>query len=974
MSFFTDEKLKAYLHSRVIYSGSTNGEVFGIIVDGFRFLRAHQRYFLSQNVALTSSLNQEVKKEECSTVPRKPCVSSERSAQPRIFYFLSHFHSDHYTGLTSSWNNARIFCSVSTAAAVVHSLGISPKYVCPLEVGKIYQGQIVSSTSSSSFPFFPELVLMEEPNGGRREVFSSADNTKSCKNPYSMDWCTPTPSYFSVRLLCANHCPGAVMFLFYSPSFGYVVHTGDFRFETNGWRNPPAPLLLQKPPPITVKVQPPEKEALSSRALGEGNQNVLLGHAKDPEKSNWVTKELFVHSFTLRKVSSKEAPRLMAYEDTLIMDDPYLRAACGKVRTLFLDNTYGAPCFEFPPQRDAAREVVEEVGALLWDEVLRSVQKMGLSSTFPKATKSSPNCSLTFQIAILSGSYTLGKERLVLDLLETFSELSGTGLLESDSESKAIWASPEKVALLRAMQVYNKHFRSWKLLSPKQEFSTLLSGVDINNVSSDAVCMKGFEEADDMLPHNDEKTRRKIIATIPSVHLPVFRLLEHCENVREKMHEFSSSASASFVSSEVVNEVCQSSSLSVTLFILPMEATGYVAIRKALTCRSSFLSEVSLSTVPPSSEEDKNSGDCFLSVSAYPSIPSFTHRSPLSLLKIQENIFLDLATFHHVIAVEPTGWTKKKKRSVIYSKRNSTVFSTQNSSSWSTPYSAVRISFPYSEHSSFSKLLEFVRFLNPQRIIPTVDAELFKKHESLFLEKAPRLLSSFGVMPLSRLLAAGSSREKTAAASGTASTVIRPTTPLSTPPSATSTSTIGRAVGPSNSAPTGRFVENTEDILHNSITEGVHGTSEPQCVAEGKASETENSVAHRKMQKPSDAFSRRLDSFVTPTVAKLSQVPLRWEMDETDAQTLLLLPSKTNMKTKGRKRKRFVSPEASIIESMEILRQEPANHLMMSSKRFSLSKSPSNQSCVSDCVFLRKEEVVFVISSDDDEHRKHEEV
>jgi Cft2 family RNA processing exonuclease len=42
---------------------------------------------------------------------------------------------------------------------------------------------------------------------------------------------------FTVMLMDAAHCPGAVMFLFKSARFGTVLHTGDFRFSKAMLRN-----------------------------------------------------------------------------------------------------------------------------------------------------------------------------------------------------------------------------------------------------------------------------------------------------------------------------------------------------------------------------------------------------------------------------------------------------------------------------------------------------------------------------------------------------------------------------------------------------------------------------------------------------------------------------------------------------------------------------------------------------------------
>ncbi|XP_068641660.1 DNA ligase 6 isoform X2 [Aristolochia californica] len=98
-----------------------------------------------------------------------------------VSYFLSHFHSDHYTGLNSSWSKGLIFCSITTASLLIESLKISNHFVAPLSLG--------------------ETVIVD-----------------GCE----------------VTLVDANHCPGAVQFLFKVPAKDgrdeRYVHTGDFRY------------------------------------------------------------------------------------------------------------------------------------------------------------------------------------------------------------------------------------------------------------------------------------------------------------------------------------------------------------------------------------------------------------------------------------------------------------------------------------------------------------------------------------------------------------------------------------------------------------------------------------------------------------------------------------------------------------------------------------------------------------------------
>ncbi|XP_050372696.1 DNA ligase 6 isoform X2 [Argentina anserina] len=95
-----------------------------------------------------------------------------------ISYFLSHFHSDHYTGLSPNWSQGLVFCSPTTARLLTHVLRVPSPFVVPLPL----------------------------------------------RQPLLIDGC-------HVLLLDANHCPGAVQFLFKLPNSQTFIHTGDFRFS-----------------------------------------------------------------------------------------------------------------------------------------------------------------------------------------------------------------------------------------------------------------------------------------------------------------------------------------------------------------------------------------------------------------------------------------------------------------------------------------------------------------------------------------------------------------------------------------------------------------------------------------------------------------------------------------------------------------------------------------------------------------------
>lgn len=110
--------------------------------------------------------------------------------QARIF-FLTHLHGDHITGLTPSWNQP-IYCSEITAKLLSHHHQIKKKLIHPLSLDT------------------PHIIYLDQEH---REQMT-------------------------VTVIDANHCPGAVMFLF-EGYFGTILHTGDFRFHLPMIEDPP---------------------------------------------------------------------------------------------------------------------------------------------------------------------------------------------------------------------------------------------------------------------------------------------------------------------------------------------------------------------------------------------------------------------------------------------------------------------------------------------------------------------------------------------------------------------------------------------------------------------------------------------------------------------------------------------------------------------------------------------------------------
>ncbi|XP_020206250.1 DNA cross-link repair protein SNM1 [Cajanus cajan] len=110
-------------------------------------------------------------------------------------WFLSHFHLDHYQGLTKSFNHGKIYCSSITARLVNMNIGIS----------------------------YDKLHVL--PLNQKVEIAG-----------------------IDVTCLDANHCPGSIIILFQPPNGKAVLHTGDFRFSEEMAVNP----LLQMCPINTL--------------------------------------------------------------------------------------------------------------------------------------------------------------------------------------------------------------------------------------------------------------------------------------------------------------------------------------------------------------------------------------------------------------------------------------------------------------------------------------------------------------------------------------------------------------------------------------------------------------------------------------------------------------------------------------------------------------------------------------------------
>ncbi|KAK9134631.1 hypothetical protein Syun_013961 [Stephania yunnanensis] len=119
------------------------------------------------------------------------------SSNRKRHHFLTHAHKDHTFGISSPHLSSPIYCTQITQNLLLHQFPqIDRSLFVGIEVG--------------------ESLAVDDPDGG-----------------------------FAVTAFDANHCPGAVMFLF-EGTFGSILHTGDCRLSPECLQNLPEKYLGKK--------------------------------------------------------------------------------------------------------------------------------------------------------------------------------------------------------------------------------------------------------------------------------------------------------------------------------------------------------------------------------------------------------------------------------------------------------------------------------------------------------------------------------------------------------------------------------------------------------------------------------------------------------------------------------------------------------------------------------------------------------
>lgn len=88
-------------------------------------------------------------------------------------YLLTHFHSDHTTGLTRSFSAGLVFCTPVTARLLRHDMGLPAARICalPLNETAVIEGTEVTPIDANHCPGACMFLFRLRPDaGGRRQV------------------------------------------------------------------------------------------------------------------------------------------------------------------------------------------------------------------------------------------------------------------------------------------------------------------------------------------------------------------------------------------------------------------------------------------------------------------------------------------------------------------------------------------------------------------------------------------------------------------------------------------------------------------------------------------------------------------------------------------------------------------------------------------------------------------------------------
>ena len=149
---------------------------------------------------------------------------------------------DHTVGLSASWDLGVIYCSALTKALLALEFG--PALGSRLRALELEQAHIivlqqaVATTAATAAAVDPQQQQQQQQTDDGWEGIEDEVKEDPAVNASSGAGAAgaagaaggAVASSFTVSLFPSNHCPGSVMFLFRSGSWGSILHTGDFRY------------------------------------------------------------------------------------------------------------------------------------------------------------------------------------------------------------------------------------------------------------------------------------------------------------------------------------------------------------------------------------------------------------------------------------------------------------------------------------------------------------------------------------------------------------------------------------------------------------------------------------------------------------------------------------------------------------------------------------------------------------------------
>lgn len=544
-------------------------------------------------------------------------------------YILTHFHSDHYGGLTDAFPNgndgARIYCTPITAALVENILGVEPRHIVAV-------------------PFDTPFSVPANQSG----------------------------EMITARFLAANHCPGAAMVLVEGGPLGNkrLLHCGDMRYHVAMTGNPLlCPGSIDEVLLDTTYAHPkhvfPSQAACVRHAVDvvrahlEGRIDAAMALSIDDAKAPLGNYKV---------TSSKAAGKQVAVGDADMTPTEPQYAGLHGPHVSLAPICSPSPLVGLDPQQHA---------------------RDGESSTL-----------------FLVSAYVVGKERILVELARSL--------------KLRVYVPASKLRIVQHLGLRAEDF-AWFTAD------RTAASIHVTSMGSLGRAWPYFQPNFDGMLHYLRQVNR-LHALAAAGQLP-----QSAAGVAAAAADASSSSSASSASRAPVS---------------------YSALEAAEEAEEKLFFEQASSAADDYDDNSATAEECS------PAPPRKRARSDVSSPMQSSAAAASFSSvgnaaasgrYSRVVGIVPTGWVHTNKKKVFVwpwkpddgapSASSSTAAAPQPSVDDDMPAAtAVIHTIPYSEHSSFDELVEFVRHVKPRKISPTVYSDEDDKRK--ILERFAHLVDS----------------------------------------------------------------------------------------------------------------------------------------------------------------------------------------------------------------------------------------